>query len=304
MSPSLQKHINSGKFVEVEGIKLFYSEVGEGSETILLLHGFFTTSYHFRNVAELLSHKYKVISLDWAGVGLSEKPSSPLSHRLQAFYLHQVAESLVGDKKIHIVTHDYALPIVAFFSKEHPERIKSLTILNGFLNLPKFRYYSPINILKIPLLGDLLSYCFRPPILKILVHLFLTKKGYRVSAEWEKDTFTLLFHGKNRKQTLEFIRNVDRSSHTLRDVEEGLKSMVGLRQVIIGEEDYRISPYQTEFIKETLRTSAHAVVPSGHLSMEECPELISQKIEYLVDTYGRNKTKTFQFKRKDNQEEE
>lgn len=299
MSPSLQEHINSGKYLEIDGIKYFYRDSSSKEEIVVLLHGFLTTSYHYRKVISILEKKYRVIAPDFLGVGLSERPTTPLSHRMQAYYLYKFLEKVTEEKKVHVVAHDYALPILAFLLKEHPEHIKSLTISNGFLNLPKFRFYLPLSLLRIPLFGDVFSFLFRPPFIKWIYQLFLTKKGFVFENNWANDTYTLLFSGKNRKNTLEFIRNVDRSTHTLRDVEDGVKSLVGLRQIIIGEEDYRISPYQTEFIKETLRTSALSFVPSNHLPMEECPEELANKIEFLVDSYSRNskKTKTFQFKR-------
>ncbi|MCZ8154986.1 MAG: alpha/beta hydrolase [Leptospira sp.] len=297
MSPLLQEHINAGKYVAVDGVKYFYIDSGNKDEIVVLLHGFLTTSYHYRKLIRILEGKYRVIAPDFLGIGLSERPNTPLSHRMQAHYLYKFLETVAEGKKVHVVVHDFALPILAFLLKEHPEHIKSLTITNGFLNLPKFRFYLPLSLLRIPVLGALISFLFRPPLLHLFYQLFLTKKGFRFDSEWEKDTYQLLFAGQNRKNTLEFIRNVDRSGHTLRDVEDGVKSLVGLRQIIIGESDFRISPYQTEFIKETLRTSALSVVPSCHLPMEECPQELASKIIYLVDSYSRNKTKTFQFKR-------
>ncbi len=297
MNPSLQEHINSGKYLEVNGIRFFYRESGKQDEIVLLLHGFLTTSYHYRKLIGILEKKYRVIAPDFLGVGLSERPNTPLSHRMQAYHLYSFLEKLVGEKKIHVVVHDYALPILAFLSKEHPELIKSLTIVNGFLNLPKFRFYLPVGLLRIPIFGFLLSFLFRPPLLRFFYQFFLTKKGFTFEKGWEKDTYQMLFAGKGRKNTLEYLNNVDRSSHALRDAEDGVKSLIGLRQIIIGDEDTRLSPYQTEFIKMTLRTSGLITVPAKHLPMEECPEELSVKIEYLVDSYSRNKSKTFHFSR-------
>jgi len=303
VSPLLQEHLNLGKFIDIDGVKYFYRDQGSKDEIVVLLHGFLVTSYHYRKLISLLEKKYRVVAPDFLGIGLSERPLTPLSHRMQAYYLYKFLEKVTQEKKVHIVAHDYALPILGFLLKEHPEHIKSLTITNGFLNLPKFKFYLPLNLLKIPLFGDILSFMFRPPLLKLFYQLFLTKKGFKFDTNWEKDTFQLLFAGKNRKNTLEFIRNVDRSSHTVRDLEDGIKSLVGQRQIIVGDSDFRISPYQTEFIKATLRTSAHSSVPSNHLPMEECPEELAGKIEYLVDSYSRNKAKVFNFKRKSGEEE-
>ncbi|MDF3819491.1 alpha/beta hydrolase [Leptospira sp. 96542] len=295
MTPSLLEHINQGKYLEVEGLKYFYLDEGKSEEIVVLLHGFMTTSYNYRHMVKNLSKRYRVIALDFLGLGFSSRPETPLSHRVQAFYLYQFLESLTGEKKVHIVTFDYALPIMAFLLKEQSQKIKSLSILGGFLHLPKFKYYFPLHLLRFPIVGDLFSFLFRPPLLRFFYKWFLVKKGHLFPKDWEKTMYLLLFEGEHRKNTLEFIRNVDRSTHALREIEEGVKNLVGLRQIYIGEEDYRISPYQTEYMKETLRTSSLQILPSKHLPMEECPDLVCDKIQYFIDSFAQKKTKTFRF---------
>lgn len=295
MTPSLLEHINSGKTVEIDDLRFFYLDEGKGEETILLLPGFVTTSYNYRKLVNLLSAHYRVIALDFLGTGFSTRPDGPLSHRLQAHYLAPFLEKVVGDKKVHVVAFDYALPILCFTFKEHANQYKSLSILGGFMNLPKFRFYFPLHFLRLPLVGEVFSFLFRPPLLRLIYKLFLVNKTHQLSYEWEKTMYHLLFEGKARKNTLEFIRNVDRSTHALREIEEGAKNFVGLRQIYIGEEDFRISPNQTEYMKETLRTSSLVFLPAKHLPMEECPEVIFEKLHYFVDSFSHKKTKTFHF---------
>lgn len=295
MTPTLLEHINLGKSVNVEGQNFFYKEEGKGDEIIILLHGFLTTSYNYRLLMRELSSNYRVIAPDFLGVGLSSRPEIPLSHRMQAFYLFHFLEEITGDKKVHVVCFDYALPILGFLLKDHAEKIKTLSILNGFLHLPKFRFYFPLHFLRIPILGEILSFLFRPPFLNLFYKLFLVKKNFIFPKDWDKDMYHLLFQGKTRKNTLEFIRNVDRSTHALREIEEGAKALVGLRQIFIGDEDYRISPYQTEYIKETMRTSSLNVLSCKHLPMEECPKEVSEKLHYFIDSFSNKKTKKFNF---------
>lgn len=295
MSPNLLNHINRGKSAVIEGQNFFYREEGKGEEIVILLHGFLTTSYNYRYVLEELSKNYRVIAPDFLGMGLSSRPDTPLSHRMMAFYLYHFLEEVTKDKKVHVVCFDYALPILSFLLKDHPEKIKTVSILNGFLHLPKFRFYFPLHFLRLPLLGELFSFLFRPPILNFFYKFFLVKKDFVFPKDWDKDMFHLLFQGKTRINTLEFIRNVDRSTHALREIEEGAKSLVGLRLIFIGEEDYRISPFQTEYIKETMRTSSLNVLPCKHLPMEECPKEVSEKIHYFIDSFSHKKTKKFNF---------
>ncbi|MCW7461505.1 alpha/beta fold hydrolase [Leptospira limi] len=295
MTPSLLAHINSGKSVEIDGLSFFYLDEGKGDEIILLLPGFLTTSYNYRKLIELLSTHYRVLALDFLGTGFSSRPDGPLSHRLQAHYLSPFLEKVVGDKKVHVVAFDYALPIMCFAFKDQTNQYKSLSILGGFMNLPKFKFYFPLHFLRLPIIGEIFSFLFRPPLLRFFYKWFLVKKSHHFTSEWEKTMYHLLFEGKNRKNTLEFIRNVDRSTHALREIEEGAKQFVGLRQIYIGEEDFRISPNQTEYMKETLRTSSLVFLPCKHLAMEECPTVVFEKLHYFVDSFSHKKTKTFHF---------
>lgn len=297
MSPELQEYANSGKAISVMGSKVFYQEYGSGTETILLLHGFLSSGFHFRKLAKLLSDKYRILIPDLLGTGWSERPVEALSHRLQAHYLAGFLDEVAKDQKVHFVTHDYGLVIAGFLLKQEPEKVKSLSIVNGFLDLRKFSFYFPLWFLRIPVLGSILMYCLRPFGIKFLYSFYLSKKGYSFSDDWAQDTYDLLFDPGHRKNTMEFLKNVDRSVHAQRDLEDGVKALVGLRQIIVSENDPYVAPHQTEYIKETLRTSAVFYIPGGKFLQEESPLELSGKIQTLIDSISRKKTKTFHFDR-------
>jgi pimeloyl-ACP methyl ester carboxylesterase len=61
--------------VTVEGINLFYREAGDPqSPTVLLLHGFPTSSHMFRHLIPELATQYRVIAPDLPGFGFSDAP--------------------------------------------------------------------------------------------------------------------------------------------------------------------------------------------------------------------------------------
>src|SRR5580698_1123831 len=63
--------------IEVQGIKLFYREAGDPrAPAILLLHGFATSSFMYRNLIPLLADRYHVIAPDLPGFGFTEVPDS------------------------------------------------------------------------------------------------------------------------------------------------------------------------------------------------------------------------------------
>ena len=60
---------------EVAGLRIFYREAGEPSKpTMVLLHGFPSSSYQFHELIPLLAERFHVIAPDYPGMGYSEAP--------------------------------------------------------------------------------------------------------------------------------------------------------------------------------------------------------------------------------------
>ena len=63
------------KSVQINGLDIFYREAGPvGAPTILLLHGYPTSSHMFRNLMRDLSDEYHLLAPDCPGFGRSEQP--------------------------------------------------------------------------------------------------------------------------------------------------------------------------------------------------------------------------------------
>src|SRR6516165_2049172 len=62
--------------LNVEGLEIFYREAGpRDAPTVLLLHGFPSSSHMFRNLIPMLADKYHVVAPDFPGYGESSAPS-------------------------------------------------------------------------------------------------------------------------------------------------------------------------------------------------------------------------------------
>jgi pimeloyl-ACP methyl ester carboxylesterase len=63
--------------ITIDGKTIFYREAGdkENTPTILLLHGFPTSSHMFRNIIPTLADKFHLIAPDYPGFGYSSMPS-------------------------------------------------------------------------------------------------------------------------------------------------------------------------------------------------------------------------------------
>ncbi|TGK01290.1 alpha/beta fold hydrolase [Leptospira langatensis] len=130
----------SGSFFEWKKKKLFYKISGEG-EAILLLHGFPTSSWDWKDVWEGLSKKYKLFTFDYLGFGFSEKPKeghySIFEYADQAEYFLQEQ----GVKSVHLLAHDLGDTVAQELLARYREKlsgqriggpeIKSVFFLNG-----------------------------------------------------------------------------------------------------------------------------------------------------------------------------
>lgn len=121
-------------YASVDGIKVFYREAGSPSApTVLLLHGFPTSSFMYRDLIPLLSDHYHVIAPDLPGFGFTESPDrSKYAYTFE--HLTQTVDSLtqvLGLQKYALGVFDYGAPIGWRLAAEHPERITAIITQNG-----------------------------------------------------------------------------------------------------------------------------------------------------------------------------
>lgn len=119
---------------KIAGLDLFYREAGPtDAPTIVLLHGFPTSSHMFRNLIPELSDKFHVIAPDYPGFGNSAMPSND-EFEYTFDNIANVIDELLETKKIDryaIYLMDYGAPIGFRIATKHPERVTGLVVQNG-----------------------------------------------------------------------------------------------------------------------------------------------------------------------------
>jgi pimeloyl-ACP methyl ester carboxylesterase len=124
----------SYRTVEVEGLEIFYREAGNPQRpTIVLLHGFPTSSHMFRDLITELSDEFHLVAPDYPGYGYSSMPGvSEFEYsfdniaRLIGKFIDEIG---IVDYSLYLM--DYGAPIGYRLATAQPERIQSLIVQNG-----------------------------------------------------------------------------------------------------------------------------------------------------------------------------
>lgn len=106
-------------------------EAGSGP-TVVFSHSTLTWPYEFRHMARALREGYRVVLVDHLGFGLSGRPrGANYSTEAHAHRFEQLL-SLLSLDSYHLVAHDYGGPFALDFALKHPEKLRSVTLLNTF----------------------------------------------------------------------------------------------------------------------------------------------------------------------------
>jgi pimeloyl-ACP methyl ester carboxylesterase len=137
MSPVLSQlaiPVTSVHKVEADGVEVFYRAAGDPSApVVLLLHGFPTSSFMFRELIPRLADQFRVIAPDLPGFGFTEVPEKrkytysfdALARTMEAF-----TEAL-GLNRYAIYVFDYGAPTGLRLALAHPERVSAIVSQNG-----------------------------------------------------------------------------------------------------------------------------------------------------------------------------
>src|SRR5262245_16758120 len=118
----------------VDGLKVFYREAGDPkAPTVLLLHGFPTSSHMYRELIPALADRYHVLAPDLPGFGFSDAPDRS-GFKYSFDHLAEVIDrftEVVGLTRFALYVFDYGAPVGFRLAIRHPERITAIISQNG-----------------------------------------------------------------------------------------------------------------------------------------------------------------------------
>jgi pimeloyl-ACP methyl ester carboxylesterase len=124
----------SYRYVDVDGVSVFYREAGPANApVVLLLHGFPTSSHMYRDLIPLLADRYRVIAPDLPGFGFTKVPAGAG----YKYTFENLAKTIGGftDKlaldRYAIYVFDYGAPVGYRLALAQPERVAAIVSQNG-----------------------------------------------------------------------------------------------------------------------------------------------------------------------------
>jgi haloalkane dehalogenase len=270
----------SSDYADVDGIRLHYLTAGTG-DPVLLLHGWPTSSFLWRNVIGAIAAEHRTLALDLPGFGRSDKPlDAPYSFR---FYSRMIDGflSAVGVDATSLVVHDLGGPVGLYWACHHPERLHKLALLNTIVYPdPSWAVILFVAACRMPGVRALLV---SPWGLRAAMRVGVSNRGRLTEEavravqapfeEWDA-RYALLKagYGLSRKGFIEIARR--------------LPSLRVPVRIIYGERD-RILPDVARTMRRVARDLPQAEVTAlpdcGHFLQEECPDEIGR---LLADFLG------------------
>jgi pimeloyl-ACP methyl ester carboxylesterase len=120
--------------VKVDGVWIFYREAGKpDAPTLLLLHGFPSSSRMYEPLFSQLASKYHLVAPDYPGFGQSDAPS-PKDFAYTFDHIANVMDDFtdaVGLKNYVLYMQDYGGPVGMRLAVAHPERVRAIVIQNA-----------------------------------------------------------------------------------------------------------------------------------------------------------------------------
>jgi len=126
------------RFVEVDGLRIFYREAGpKEGVPLLLLHGFPSASHQYRRLIDAVGTQYRVIAPDYPGFGHSDAPASAAHGGTFRYSFERLADVMerfceaIGLDRFVLYAFDFGGPVGFRIATRRPERIAALIVQNA-----------------------------------------------------------------------------------------------------------------------------------------------------------------------------
>jgi pimeloyl-ACP methyl ester carboxylesterase len=147
-----QPIVSESKFVDVDHLKVHYTNYGKGDTALFFVHGWACDETVWAEQAPPLSEKIRVITIDLPGHGQSEKPQTIEYNK--DLYVRAI-DAVISDanvKSVILVGHSNGTPFIRHYYRKFPVKVKAVVVVEGPLR--PFFDRDTMEKFVVPLRGD------------------------------------------------------------------------------------------------------------------------------------------------------
>lgn len=287
--PAEQLADADSRFIEVEGLNVHYKTYGSGPTTLILLHGFGSSLFSWREVAEALGQEFRVIAFDRPAFGLTERPlewsgENPYSPEFQTKLVIGLMDALEVQQAA-LVGNSAGGAIAMLTALRYPERIQALILVDPavyhgggspdavrwLLQTPQVKRIGPLIARRIQTWGDDLARSSWHDPSKITPEIW---DGYHLPLQvqdWDQALWNLTAASRDM------------------NLDERLAEFQLPVLVITGDDDRIVPTEESIRLESALPNAALAVIPNcGHVPHEECPQDFLSAVEEFMRPINAN----------------
>jgi len=276
--------------VEIDGLDIFYREAGPAdAPTILLLHGFPTSSHMFRNLIPRLSDRFHLVAPDFPGFGASSMPSME-EFEYSFDNIAKVVEKFVDKLKINsysIYLMDYGAPVGYRVAANRPERVESLIVQNGnAYDESLLDFWKPIKAYWKDKTSENAK-VLRDALLTIEATKWQYTHGVRdvetiAPDNWFNDQF-LLDRPGNKDIQIELFSSYGTNPPLYPEWQAYFRQHQSPTLIVWGKNDYIFPGEGAEPYKRDLKNVDFHLLDTGHFALEEDGEVIAGLMREFLD---------------------
>jgi pimeloyl-ACP methyl ester carboxylesterase len=275
------------KFVVVQGYNIHYVEAGEG-EPILLIPGAFSTYRHWNRVIPYLSKHYKLLCIDYLGVGDSDKPRSGFGYTIeeQADLIVKMIDAL-QISKVQIFGVSYGGAIALNLAARHPEKVDKIISIEGNGIKHQDIPYRPMKgLLGWPVIGELSIGVIRLGVADRFVAKSVMGKAWELMTEAERKEIVQIVAQNNKTASSVSWHLISQTIETSRDFSDQAKTIQNPVLYLYGGNSYYHGMAETnaEFLRAHLRNVKIMRLNDGihDLELQKPEEVAGLVLEFLA----------------------
>jgi len=256
---------DNSRFCVVDDMMIHYRDEGQG-ETVVLLHGAFSSLHTYNDWAAILRKHYRVVRLDLMGFGLTGPNSSgdyTMSNHIRVLKRFL---NILDINQCHLVGSSLGGWLAWEFAFRYPEWVNKLILIGSAGFVEQEAIPLPFRLAQTPLASRVIRYVVRKSILEQFV-----KQVYfdieKVNSKLVDRYFDLFTREGNQAAFVKLVNS------PYRDNTNYLKKIQNPTFIMWGKEDEWIPvTYAYRFYNQIPDTSMQIYSKVGHLPMEEIPQ--------------------------------